>query len=252
MGWKDVAKMASQWADAKKTELLTADRRTREDASASADAVERNAQGEAVTSFLEATLPPSLAARVTAARPENMAARQAAEDAREAEERRERLEEMAAGGATAELTLTISGGEQGTVTVTLPCERREEHPEPEDDGYGGPPPLGWFFVRVESPTLVPVGSTALSELSLAVPDFRGPGRYDLAALAARSDAGDLASWDALEMYLNPTGEADDRIFYVDTYGERPVLDVTPTSLTFDLPMASAVSSIRVTGTITWA
>ena len=106
-------------------------------------------------------------------------------------------------------------------------------------------------VRLESPDLLPVGSTGLAELSLAVPAFHGPGRYDLCELAARSDAGEIESFDALEMYLNATGEADERIFYVDVYGDAPVVEVTGTSLSFDLPMASAVGSIRASGTIAW-
>jgi DNA-binding phage protein len=237
MGWKDMAKLAGQWADAKKTELLTADGRTRENASAEADAVERRSQEEAVTSFLEAALPQNLADKVTAARPENVAARKAAKEARERAERREQLAAMAESGATAELTLTISGDEHGTASVTLPFERREEH--------------GWLYVHLESADLLPVGSIGLAELALAVPEFRGPGRYDLAELAERGDAGEIDSFDALEMYLNPTGEADDRILYVDVYGDAPVIEVGPGSLSFDLPMVSAVSSIRATGTITW-
>lgn len=253
MGWKDSwkngAKLASQWADAKKTELVTADRRTRENASAQADAVERDAQGEVVTSFLEGVLPPNLAAKVTAARPENVAARRAAEEAREDVERRDRLAEMAAEGATAELALSITGSEQGTIVVELPCERRVEQPEP--DEYDERPPLSWLYVRLESPDPVAVGSGSLAELSLAVPDFRGLGRYDLAELARRGDEGEIDSWDALDMYLNPTGEADDRIYYVDTYGDAPVIEVAETSLAFDLPMASAMGSVRASGTITW-
>ena len=236
MGWKDMAKLASNWADAKKTELLTADNRTRENASANAEAVEQRAEGEAVTSFLEGVLPPNLGAMVTAARPENVAAREAAEEAQERAERREQLTAMAESGATAELSLTISGSEHGAVDVVLPCERREEY--------------GWLYVRLESADLLPVGSMGLAELSLAVPAFDGPGRYDLAELAARSEAGG-ETFDALEMYLNATGEADDRIFYVDVYADAPVIEVTATSLTFDLPMASAVGSIRATGTIAW-
>ena len=88
MGWKDVARMASQWVDA------------------------------AVRATAEAT-------------PENVAARRAAEQEREAEERRDRLAQMVAGGETAELTLSISGAEHGATTVTLPCERCEDHPAPE-------------------------------------------------------------------------------------------------------------------------
>lgn len=238
MSWKDMAKLASSWADAKKTELLTADQRTREGASAEAEALEQRSQGEAVTSFLEAALPKGLADKVTAARPENVAARRAAQEAEARTERRAELAAMVRSGATAELALTISGGEGGTTTATLPCERWEED--------------GWLRVRLESPDLLPVGSTALAELSLAVPAFRGPGRYDLADLAARSDAGEIEMFDALEMYLNPTGEADDRILFVDLYGDAPVYEVTPSGLTFDLPMASAVTSVRASGTISWS
>lgn len=238
MGWKDAAKLASQWAEARKTELLTADRRTRENASGNAEAVEERAKGEAVTSFLEGVLPPNLAARVTAARPENVAARHAAEEAQERAERREQLTAMAESGATAELSLSIRGDDSGAVTVVLPCERWEED--------------GWLRVRLESAYPLPVGTTGLAELSLAVPEFEGPGRYDLAELSRRSEAGEIQSFDALEMFLNATGEADDLIFYVDVYGDAPVIEVTPSSLSFDLPMASAVSSIRATGTITWS
>jgi len=238
MGWKDMAKLASSWADAKKTELLTADQRTREGASAEAEALERRSQGEAVTSFLEAALPKGLAEMVTAARPENVAAREAAERAEERAERREELAAMTQRGATAEPTLAISEGEAGAVRVRLPCERSAED--------------GWFRVRLESPDLLPVGSTGLAELSLAVPAYDGPGRYDLAELAARGDAGEIEAFDALDMYLNPTGEADDRIYFVDVYGDTPVYEVTPSGIAFDLPMASAVTSIRVSGTISWS
>jgi hypothetical protein len=250
MGWKDMAKIASDWADAKKTELLTTDKRTRENASANADAAEGTAKEEAVTSFLEKALPPNLAAMVTAARPENVAARREAEDAEQRAERRAQLQEMVASGATAELSLSITGEEQGQLTAVLPLERWEDHPEPEE-GEDGPPPLAWLRLRLESPDLLVVGSAALTELCLAVPGFHGAGRYDLADLYRRSEAGETESWDTLEMYLNPTGEADERTWYVDVYGDAPVIEVAEGSISFDLPMGSAVSSIRATGTITW-
>ena len=73
---------------------------------------------------------------------------------------------MVESGATAGLSLTVSGDESGTISVVLPCERTE------DDG--------WLRVRRESADLLAVGSTGLAELSLAVPEFHGTGRYDLA------------------------------------------------------------------------
>jgi len=255
MGWKDVARLASEWAEAKKTELLTTDRHTREGAGHQAERVEEDAKQEAVTSLLENVLPPSLAEKVTAARPENVAARRAEREQREAAARRERLAGMVAGGATAELTLTISGGEQGTTTVTLPCERHEEHPEAErpEEGYDeGPPPLSWLRVSLEAPDPVPVGSTTLSGLTIGVPAFAGPGRYDLVDLWERSERGEIGWWEALDVFLSPHQEADDACWFVDVAGGSPaVVDVAADGLRFDLPMASAISTIRATGSISW-
>lgn len=252
MGWKDVAKLASGWAEAKKDELLTADRRTREQARYRAEEIERDAQAEVGTSFLERVLPPELAEKVTAARPENVAARQAEQDALEEQERRERLAGMAAAGATAQLVLTLDGGEQGTATHVLPVERSEEHPDPDDTYDDGAPALSWLYVRVEAPDPVRVGSTSVAALSVAVPDFRGPGRYDLADLHRRGEAGEIGWWEPFELYLSPVTEADDRTWYVDLHADGPVVvEVAEASVSFDLPMASAVSTVRATGTISW-
>jgi hypothetical protein len=99
---------------------------------------------------------------------------------------------------------------------------------------------------------VPVGTASLAMLSVAVPAFAGPGRYDLADLHRRGEAGEIGWWEAFETYLSPVTEADDRTWYVDVLGEGPVVvEVGPGSLGFDLPLASAVSSIRATGTIRW-
>jgi len=248
VAWKDIAKLASNWADAKKTELLTADRRTREDASAQAEEVERDAQREAVTSMFEAALPKPWADRVTAARPENVAARRAEAERQEDVRRRERL----AGQGTAEVRLAFSGGLSGAGTVTLPCERTEEHPDPDEAGGDGPPPLSWLRVLVEAPDPVPVGPTTVGSLGIAVPAYAGPGTYDLVDLAARGERGEIGWWEAFEIHLNPVDEADDRTWFLDVSAEGgAIVEVTGSGLALDLPMTSAVSSIRVRGTITW-
>ena len=259
MGWKDMAKLATDWAEAKKTELLTADRQTRENADHQAERTTERAKEEAVTSFLEGVLPAPLAEKVTAARPENVAARQAEREEREEAERRERLADMSARGATAQLMLTISGGEQGTVTVALPCEVEEEHPEQDagpdeayDDPDEGPPPLSWLRLRLEAPDPVPVGSTTLSALFLGVPAYEGAGRYDLVDLWTRGEAGEIGWWEALDIFLSPHQEADDAAWFVDVAGDQPAtIDVADRTVRFDLPMASALSTIRATGTVTW-
>ncbi|WP_205471065.1 hypothetical protein [Nocardioides sp. SYSU D00038] len=255
MGWKDVAKLASGWAGAKKDELLTADQDEREQARARAQEIQQQARQEVGTSFLEKVLPPEMAEKVTAHRPENVAAREAEEAVAAETARRERLAGMSTSGDTAELTLTISGGESGTVTVTLPCEREEEHPDPADLAdvpEGEAPPLSWLRLRLEAVDPVPVGSTSLVALGIGVPDYRGPGRYDLAELHRRGEAGEIGWWEAMDLYLQPVDEADDRTWWVDVNGAAPVVvEVADGSLTFDLPMASAVSAIRATGTIRW-
>jgi hypothetical protein len=249
MGWKDIAKVAADWADAKKTELLTPDRRTREDAAANAEAAETRAQEEMATSFLEAALPQQWADRVTAARPENVAARKAAEARQEDVRRRERL----AGAGTAEVVLSLSGGESGSGTVVLPCTRTEEHPTSEElaDRDGGPAPLSWLRVLVESPDPVRVGSTTIAQLGIAVPAYAGPGRYDLVDLAERGERGEIDWWEVFDIHLDPTGEGDDRTWYLDVSAEGgATVDVAEGSVAFDLPMTSAISSVRVRGVIT--
>ena len=248
MGWKDIAKVASDWADAKKTELLTTDRRTRENAAADADTAGSRAGEEAVTSFLEAALPKPWADRVTAARPENVAAREAEEARQEDAQRRETL----AGQDPADVSLTVSGAESGSVTLALPCTRTEEHPTREDDPDDGPAPLSWLRVVVEAPDAVPLGSTTLGRLAIAVPAYAGPGRYDLIDLAERGERGEIDWWEVFDIHLDPTNAGDDSTWYLDVSagGGAPV-DVTDTGVAFDLPMTSAISSVRVRGTITW-
>jgi hypothetical protein len=250
MGWKDLAKLGKDWAEAKKDELLTSEEGKSAEARARADAAKEQMQGEVGTSFLENVLPPDLAKHVTAARPENVAAR----EAEKAAEREARRRSDLAARPTATLQLTISGDEQGTVAVSLPLQRTEDDPSgaADPDYPDEPPPMPWLKVVLEAADPVPVGSTTLSALSLAVPDFRGAsGRYDILDLYERGQRGEMESWDAFDLYLAPDAEAGDTQWYWDGTGPATI-DVNATFVAFDLPMQSAVSSIRATGTITWA
>lgn len=255
MGWKDIAKVGRDWADAKKTELLTTDNRTREQARGAAEDAERASHQEAVTSLLEGVLPERWAQRVTDARPENVERRRAAADAQEAAERRERLEQA----ATTPVSLELSGDDHGTLALDLPVSVEERPADVYDDGDPsdvpeGPPPLAWLMVRVEAPAPVPFGTTTLSELSLAVPSYTGPGRYDLVDLMRRGEAGEIEWWEAFDLFLSRAGEADDTTWYADLSGSPgPAwIEVGGGSLTFDLPMQSALGSVRLGGTVRWA
>lgn len=253
MGWKDIAKVGRDWADAKKTELLTTDNRTREQARGAAEDAERASHQEAVTSLLEGVLPEKWAQRITDSRPENVERRHAAKDAQEAAERRERLEQA----ATTPVSLELSGDDRGTLALELPVSV-EHRPADEYDDAGtaddGPPPFAWLLVRVEAPEPVPFGTTTLSELSLAVPAYTGPGRYDLVDLMRRGEAGEIQWWEAFDLYLSRAGEADDTTWYPDLSGSAgPAwVEVGDGSLVFDLPMQSAISAVRLAGSVRWS
>ncbi len=234
MGWKNVAKLAAEWADAKKTELLTSDQQTERQADARADRAEHDAREEAGTSMLEAVLPAYLSEQVTANRPENVAARQDAE-------RRARL----AGRGTARLELTVNGEEQGTLDVELAVERSVDEPYPDD-----PLSQPWLRLSLEAADPVPMGTTSLSMVSIAFPGFTGPGTYDLPQLYALGESGAIESWEPMDLFIAPDAEVGDTAWYWDTTDVGAVA-VSEAGLSFDLAMVSAVSSVRATGIVTW-
>jgi hypothetical protein len=249
MGWKDLAKLGKDFVEAKKDELLTGDEEKKAEARARADAARDGVTGEVGTSLLENVLPPELAKHVTAARPENLAAREAERAVQQEAARRADLGRR----STAQLQLRISGEEQGDVVVTLPIARTEDDPDPQPgpDDPEAPPAMPWLKVVLEAADPVPVGSTRLASLSLAVPGYRGlPGRYDVLDLYERGQRGEIESWEAFDLYLSPDTEAGDTQWYWDGTGPA-YLDVADGSIAFDLPMQSAVSSIRATGSIIW-
>src|SRR5690606_30741883 len=155
-----------------KTELLTTDHLTRETATTNRMNAERDLKdavgSEIGYSVLERTLPPDLAARVTAARPENVRARREAE----------RLDRLAARPPAA-LRLTLAGEPSGSVTARLPMDRTP--PEEDDENPS-------LTVDLEAPAPIPAGSDTFAQLTITVPHYRGPGRYDLVRLWRRAES----------------------------------------------------------------
>jgi hypothetical protein len=163
-------------------------------------------------------------------------------------ERRERLEEL----AKATLSLSVCGDVEATVTVDLPCEVSEEGPS--DIGYvlGEPPTLSWLIVRAEAFEPVKIGSSQLMSFSVAIPDHVGPGLYPLDDLRRRAEAGEVEWWEVDDFHLSPNSYGDETTFYLDDEAiEGAWIATTGSSIAFELPMASVVSEIRVTGTISW-
>jgi hypothetical protein len=164
-------------------------------------------------------------------------------------ERRERLEEL----ATATLSLTVCGDVEATVTVDLPCEVSEERSPDADFIVGEPATLSWLVVRAESLEPITLGSTTLMSFSVAIPGHVGPGLYPLDDLRRRAEAGEVEWWEVDDFHLSPTSYGDETTFYLDNDAiDGAWVATTGSSIAFELPMASVVSEIRATGTITWS
>lgn len=164
-------------------------------------------------------------------------------------ERRERLGEL----SRATLSLTVCGDVEDTITVDLPCEVLEEISRDLGLVDGEPAPLALLVVRVEAYTPVTLGITRLSSFSVAIPGHVGPGLYPLDDLRRRAERDEIAWWDADEFHLSPAPRGGESTFYLDCDAlDGAWVATTGASVAFDLPMASVVSEIRVTGTITWS
>jgi hypothetical protein len=236
MGWRDLGKLAKTWLENETTELVTTDRHKRETAARESDHAERQLKdkisSEVGYAVMQRVLPPDLAAHVAASRPENVAARRDSE-------RRQRLAAL----PTAALQLTITGALNGRLAVRLPIDISQ--PDPDDEAPS-------FAVDLEAPDLLVMGSDTFAQLTVTVPHYRGPGRYDLVAMWRRAEAGEIDEWDLLETSLRVHDEGTDvdPCWYPDE--GIGVIEVGPTSMSFDLGMVSAAGSSRATGSIDWS
>lgn len=239
MGWREIGKLAKTWLDNETTELLTTDHLRRETATTNRLNAERDlkdAVGSEITySVLERTLRPDLAARVTAARPENVRARRESE----------RLARLAA-RPTALLQMAMSGELTGSVTARLPLDLTR--PEPDDPDEDDPR----MTVDLEAPAPIPAGSDTFAELTITVPYYRGPGRYDLVQMWQRVEAGELEEFDVTGITLRVRDESTDLDPMWDSGSGIGLIEVGENGLSFDLGMGSAAGSSRVRGTVDWA
>jgi hypothetical protein len=198
MAQESLGNMAKRWLRSQTKELLTTDRRERENADVEGDRIEREMKSEATERAVFAAVP-GLRDAV-----ERQEARRAAA---EADQERERIEELAA-RPLAGVGLAISGGIDGSWAGQLPASVEVD----DDDGtlrveldafdhdvptLAGHPLVGWHF---------------------AVPRYAGPGTYDLSAVAAElEEQGDeldytefclgLGGWDEPLYWTAGTGPA---------------------------------------------
>ena len=178
----------------------------------------RLAKGEVGTSFLENVLPPDLAKQVTAARPENVAAREAEQAVQREAARRADL----AGRATAQLQLTITGEEQGTRLGRPPGDTHRGRPGPAArPRLPGRPAAHALAHRssLEAADPVPVGSTSCSRCRWPCPTTAAcPGATTSSTSTSGASAASWSRWDPFDLYLSPDAEAGDTQWYWDGTG----------------------------------
>jgi hypothetical protein len=164
-------------------------------------------------------------------------------------ERRERLLEL----SKATLSMTICGDVEGTITLDLPSEVIEERPGDVGEVDGEPPPLAWLIARVEAVEPVDIGFTQLTSFSIAIPGHVGPGLYPLDELRQQAESDEVEWWEVDDFHLSPSFEGGESTYYLDNDAlDGAWVATTGASIAFDVPMASVLGEIRVTGTISWA
>ncbi len=235
MDWNEVRGQARRWARAKRTELLTGNQPTREQAAREVDSA-RSKIGDAISTeatftAAERLLPANLAASVRAHRPEQVAARN---------EQAYRDELAQRSLARLDLTIQTSDGQIHSGRSEFPSEVTA--PEPDEAA-------AMLTVSLEAADPVPFGTTSLQGLTLDIPQFRGVGRYDLADLYRQGEQGVIPSWDSSGICLRVGDDhGEDYLYWQPDAGSGEVT-VSADALRFDLPVAGASATGRATGSI---
>ena len=188
MSWKDLAGTAKKWLDQKTTEMVTADRRTRESAEYQGERLEQQ-MSEQVGSVAVTTMFPSLGRAIE---------RQEANRPRAEQEHADRVRAARAAavvpGASIELRGAVSG-RVDDIAVTL---------TPDDEA-------GTLTVLLEPVDPAPTAGGKLTEAGLAITGFHGDGRYPLEE--------DIPSLDPGVHHVALAGDGEDCWFYwVAEYG----------------------------------
>ncbi len=226
---------ARRWARAKRTELLTGKQRTREQAEVDAHNAQSRASEEVLTeatfTAAERLLPANLATAVHAHRPEVVAAR-------DAQAYRDELAQRPV--ARLDLTVRTSDGESGSGQFVLACEVTA--PSPGE-------PASTFTVNLETVDPVALGAAPFYGLTIDVPQFHGPGRYDLAELYQQAEQGSIDPFDPSSICLRLGEDHGEDYLYWQSDAGSGEITVTEDGMRFDLPVAGASATARAMGSI---
>jgi hypothetical protein len=244
MGLGDLAK---SWAKAKATELLSADTRKSEAASAQADATEQQAKDQAGEQLLRAAFP-----KLGEWKDKQEEREQAAAQERVQKERAE-----IAALPVAEVQLRVTGWATDNWFGTLPLRWEVVQPEAPDPDYTDPDPyarkpaLAVELVSLEGqrPSL---GGHDLVRWGFQIPGYTGDGAYHLTAIARERDAAG-AALDYLDWVMD-FADSDDSSFYFYTEAGQSTVTVADGGkrLSVSISMSGAVGELTASAEITRA
>ena len=238
MGFGDSLK---KFAQAKVTELLTADSDKRADAAASAQAAQTQAKNDVAETLLRTAFP----------KLGEMADQQEANRlARETAEEQERRDEIAA-LPLATVELSVTGHATGTWSGSLHYAWNDitaSEPDPTDP-YADKP-LVWFELFAEDTARPDLGGMHLTHWSFQLPGWHGDGTYDLTAIAQEREAAG-AALEYLEWAMD-FANADDASFYFHPGAPQSTVTVSEggQKLVAAISMSGAYGDLTAHATIT--
>ena len=202
--------MAKQWAKSKATELLSSDSQKAANASAQADATEREAKEKAGDQLVRAAFPGL--AKWKDKQEENQ--RQAEED------RLQKVHDEVAALPVAQVQMRVTGWAEDAWFGPMHLRWEVITPEGPDPDYPDPDPYAYRpYLSVElhprAGNAVSLGSHLLASWRFQVPGYTGDGTYDLLAISReREAAGASLAYD--EAYLELDEDTDYFYYYTDT------------------------------------
>jgi hypothetical protein len=229
-----------KWATSKATEMITTDRQKRDDAAASADAVETQTKNDVAETLLRTAFPKL---------GEFADQQKAAQVAREAAADQEHREEIAAlPPATVHVSVT------GLVTAMWAGQLHYKwndvapnDPDPSDP-YADKPML-WFELFAEETAQPNIGGMMLTHWGIQIPGYHGDGTYDLTAIdRERETAG--AGLDHLDCAMDfANSDESSFYFYADAGQSTATVSEGGKKLDVVIAMGGAAGDMTATATI---
>jgi hypothetical protein len=227
-----------KWATSKATEMITTDRQKREDAGATADAVETEAKNDVAETLFRAAFP----------KLGEMADRQkASEAAREEAAEQERRDEIAA-LPLATVQVSVTGHVTAMWSGQLHLDWRDEEPDSVDtsDPYADRPCVA-VELLAEDDAQPNIGGLMLRRWGFELPGYHGDGSYDLNAIAREREPAGLSYEDWVMEFAN----TDDSSFYFYPDAGQSTVTVSEggRQLAVTIAMSGALGELTATATI---